>query len=592
MSFLRAMSFRRRVVLLSASAVALAIVLASAIVYFVTRGELHGQIDQSLRERLTPGLPQSIQIKQSRLSPRAAAQVEKAAATLRRAPQQRLGAEAFMNALEGAAADAEGKEEGRVGAHAEPRAEVRAEGYGQAAVASGSIAVKAPSSGPLGQLGILTQTRHLHVTRRSTKSIGELGAPGTFSEVRSHPDGTETAVSISLPSQGFGGVVGYAQLVQAGGIVLSSNGRETALPVTSAAHAVAAGRRPAFFSEKQIEGTPMRVLTERAPPGGVWQVALPLTEVNSTLKKLLIVLGIVSLGGILIAAALGLLVSRAALTPMRRLMAATEQITKTQDLAHRIPAATDDELGRLARSFNTMLAALERSRLSQRQLVSDASHELRTPLTSIQANLDALALGDVLSRAERERATDAAKAQLRELTALIGDLVDLSKTEVEQLEVEDVRLDLLTAAAVKRARLHAPDCAIVLDATPCLVRGAPPQLDRALSNLLDNACKWSPPSPPGKPVEVSVKDGRLEVRDHGEGIDDEDLPRVFDRFYRSAAARGRPGSGLGLAIVRQVAETHGGTVHAVNDPNGGARLVLELPSLPMSAAERDGEDGA
>src|SRR5262249_47688250 len=154
---------------------------------------------------------------------------------------------------------------------------------------------------------------------------------------------------------------------------------------------------------------------------------------------------------------------------------------------HRIPAREEDELGRLAASFNTMLAALERSRLSQRRLVSDASHELRTPLTSVQANLDALALGDALSPSERAAAVASAQAQLKELCVLIGALVALSKTDVEEIEVEDVRLDLAVAAALRRARLHAPEHAFALDAAPSIVRAAPARLDRAIANLLDNA---------------------------------------------------------------------------------------------------------
>jgi two-component system sensor histidine kinase MprB len=265
-----------------------------------------------------------------------------------------------------------------------------------------------------------------------------------------------------------------------------------------------------------------------------------------------------------------------------RLTGAAERVARTQDLGHRIDSASGDELGRLAASFNTMLAALERSRLAQRQLVSDASHELRTPLTSVQANLDALAVGDRLTPSERARAVSAAQAQLRELTVLVGDLVDLSKTDVDEVEVEELRLDLAAAGAVERARLHAPQCRFALDADPCLVRADPARLDRAIANLLDNAVKWGPPE---GPVEVGVRGGRLEVRDHGHGIDDADLPRVFDRFYRAPAARARPGSGLGLAIVRHVAETHGGAVHAANDPDGGARLTLELPELQMTPSE-------
>ena len=233
-----------------------------------------------------------------------------------------------------------------------------------------------------------------------------------------------------------------------------------------------------------------------------------------------------------------------------------------------------------------MLAALERSRLAQRQLVSDASHELRTPLTSVQANLDALAARRRgWRRAERARVVAAAQAQLGELTVLVGDLVDLSKTEVDEIEVEDVRLDLAAAEAIERARLHAPDRRFALDAEPCLVRAAPARLDRAIANLLDNACKWNPPHRRQRRSRCASAAGVLEVRDHGPGIPAEDLPRVFDRFYRAPAARARPGSGLGLAIVRQLAETHGGSVHAANDPAGGARLTLELPPLGMRQAD-------
>jgi two-component system sensor histidine kinase MprB len=309
---------------------------------------------------------------------------------------------------------------------------------------------------------------------------------------------------------------------------------------------------------------------------------MPLSEVDRTLSKLKLVLLLVCFGGVALAAALGLLVSRAALVPVRRLTGAAEDVARTQDLGHRIADADSGELGRLAASFNTMLAALERSRESQRRLVADASHELRTPLTSVSANLDALAAAASLPPRERASIVAAARAQLRELGVLVEDLVDLSKTFVEEVEFEDVRLDLAVAGAVERGRLHASSCRFELDAAPCLVHAVPARLDRAIANLLDNAVKWSPP---GGPVEVAVRDGCVQVRDHGPGIAPADLPRVFDRFYRAADARGLPGSGLGLAIVRQVAETHGGSVQAANDPDGGACLTLALPTLAMTASE-------
>ncbi|HUB35485.1 MAG TPA: HAMP domain-containing sensor histidine kinase [Solirubrobacteraceae bacterium] len=513
-------------ILLSAGAVAAAVVIASVVVYVVTRNELRAQIDASLRQKLTPGLPQAVQIRAINVPPAKLIQLQR---------------EGKLPTL-------------------------------PAALSGASVRHVSPAGEGHREAGLSIERKTLLVPEASSAKATPAGGAG----------GLATLV---LPSPKLGGATGYVQLTQSNGHVLRSQGSAWALPRTAATRAVAAGRRDAFFENATVAGTHVRVLTERASEGGVWQVALPLGDMESTLTHLKLVLAIVCLGGIALAAALGLLVSRAALVPVRRLTGAAERVARTQDLGHRIESGEEGELGRLARSFNTMLAALERSRLAQRQLVSDASHELRTPLTSVQANLDALAFDGRLDAGERARVVAAAQAQLRELTVLVGDLVDLSKTEVEEIEVEDVRLDLAAAGAVARACLHAPACRIALDAEPCLVRAAPARLDRAISNLLDNACKWNPPAPPAGPVEVHVRDGRLEVRDHGPGIAAEDLSRVFDRFYRAPAARGRPGSGLGLAIVRQVAETHGGAVRAANDPGGGARLTLELPVLAMTAAE-------
>jgi two-component system sensor histidine kinase MprB len=546
------MSFRRRMVLLAAGAVAAAVVLASVVVYVVTRDDLRGQIDASLRQKLTPGLPQAVQI-QTKLTPQQLVKL---------------------------------KREGRL-----PDLTYGSSGAVVHASAGGRLTVRAPVGATrTAPAGKKPPPEEISIERKRV-----VGAAGQVRSERSSVAAPAGAIArLALPKAALGGATGYVQLLQADGNIVGPEGRRSLLPVTAATRAAATGPRRAFFSDATVAGTPVRILTERVPKAnGVLQVALPLSDLNSTLSNLKLVLAIVSLGGIALAAALGLLVSRAALVPVRRLTGAAERVASTQDLTHRIDAGDKDELGRLAESFNTMLAALERSRLAQRQLVSDASHELRTPLTSVRANLDALAMGERLPARERVRVVKAARAQLQELTVLVGDLVDLSKTEVEEIEVEDVRLDLAAAGALRRARLHAPACDFVLDAEPCLVRAAPARLDRAISNLLDNACQWNPPPPPAHAIEVRVRKGRLEVHDHGPGIAAEDLPRVFDRFYRSPEARGRPGSGLGLAIVRQTAEAHGGSVHAANDPRGGARLTLELPPLEMSdaelrSAERDG----
>jgi two-component system sensor histidine kinase MprB len=278
-------------------------------------------------------------------------------------------------------------------------------------------------------------------------------------------------------------------------------------------------------------------------------------------------------GGIAIAAGLGLLVARAALAPVRRLTTATETVTETGDLSQRIEATGNDELTRLATSFNAMLAALEESTRSQRQLVADASHELRTPLTSLRTNIEVLASDRTLPPGERERLLNDVVEQLGEMTTLIAELIDLARGEQHVSELEEVRLDLLAADAVERARRNQPKVTFVTNLQESTVHGVPATIERAVANLLDNAAKWSPP---GGDVEVGVEDGTVTVRDHGPGIDDEDLPYVFDRFYRARAARGLPGSGLGLAIVRQVAQAHGGTVVAEHAEGGGTRIVLRL----------------
>ena len=420
------MSFRRRMILLAAGAVAAAIVMASVVVYVVTRNELHGQIDTSLRATITPGLPQAVRLRPL-LSANELAKLNKSG------KQPNVGAQAQLEG--GAALPAAGA----IGLHGEA-GNLLTE---STRISGGEVHVRT-SHGTHGEV--------VTIERRT------VAVPAGSSVKRpSAAPGAPRAAQLVLPNPKLGGPRGYVQLSEPDGNVLRA-GTGPLLPLTAAARAVASGKRSAFFSDATVAGTPARVLTERAPEGGVWQVALPLSDVDSTLTHLKLVLAIVCLGGIALAAALGLLVSRAALAPVRRLTGATERVARTQDLGHRIEAGEDDELGRLAASFNTMLAALERSRLAQRQLVSDASHELRTPLTSAQANLDALALGERLPARERARVIAAAQAQLHELTVLVGDLVDLSKTEIEEIEIEDVRLDLTAAGAIERARLHAPGC--------------------------------------------------------------------------------------------------------------------------------------
>ena len=356
--------------------------------------------------------------------------------------------------------------------------------------------------------------------------------------------------------------------------IFAARGQQERLGDPEEVQAVADGRRSPYFDETHIDGVHVRFFTTRAPNGTAVQLARPMSEVDTALARLRLGLGLLALGGIALAAFLSRFATRHAVRPVTELTETAEHVARTRDLSRRIEADGDDELARLAASFNTMLEALDDSQRAQRQLVADASHELRTPLTSLRTNLEVLDTGD-LPAADRERLRRDLVAQLEELGELVGDLVELARDgEVAGDPPEPLRLDELVTAAVERARRHAPEAGFAVDLEPCVVTGERARLDRAIANLLDNAAKWSSP---GSIVEVRLRDGELTVRDHGPGLEEHDLPHVFDRFYRATAARGRAGSGLGLAIVRQVAGLHGGTVRAEAAAGGGALLRLSLP---------------
>jgi two-component system, OmpR family, sensor histidine kinase MprB len=380
------------------------------------------------------------------------------------------------------------------------------------------------------------------------------------------------------PGPQLGGAPGYFQVVSADGDTIRLPNETVELPVTAAVREVASGQRGGYLSDADVAGVHVRVITvPYGSQGFAIQIARPLTEVDHSLSRIRTYLLIIAAIGIALAAALGLAVARTALAPVRRLTGATENVAKTGDLSERIDASGTDELSRLAASFNTMLAALEESTRAQQQLIGDASHELRTPLTSLRTNVEVLAGGRELPAEDRERLLRDVIEQLDEMTTLVAELSELARGELEPGAAEDVRLDLLAADAVERTRRNRPGVRFTTDFEESLVHGVPASIERAVANLLDNAAKWSPPD--GE-VEVAVKDGEVVVRDHGPGMDEIDLPYVFDRFYRASSARGMPGSGLGLAIVRQVAESHGGDVRAEPGEDGGTRMIMRLNGRP------------
>ncbi|MGA6219908.1 sensor histidine kinase [Streptomyces umbrinus] len=314
-------------------------------------------------------------------------------------------------------------------------------------------------------------------------------------------------------------------------------------------------------------------------------IALPLKNTHATLNDLALILLLVSGIGVLGAGAAGLAVARAGLRPVDKLTEAVEHVARTEDLGIRIPVDEDseDEVARLSRSFNSMTSALANSRELQQQLIADAGHELRTPLTSLRTNIELLTRSEETGRpipeADRKALLASVKAQMTELAALIGDLQTLSRSDAGTPadRVQVVSLQDTVEAALRRARLRGPELTITANVDPWFVRAEPSALERAIVNILDNAVKFSPE---GGTVDVTLKDGELTVRDHGPGIPADELPHVFDRFWRSPSARALPGSGLGLSIVARTVQQAGGDVALSPAEGGGTVATIRLPGAP------------
>ncbi|MGH3492884.1 MAG: ATP-binding protein [Sciscionella sp.] len=372
------------------------------------------------------------------------------------------------------------------------------------------------------------------------------------------------------------------------------NGTNPAPQIARSDFAVARSDSKARF--RTDESTDSRILTvpfqadPRSPELGNNGYALvlsqPLGPIQHSLNTLAIALFIISGAGVLVAALAGTAVAQGGLRPVLQLTRATERVAATNDLRP-IPVTGDDELARLTMSFNTMLGALDASQEQQRQLVADAGHELRTPLTSLRTNLELLLAAEqpgapTLSEVDTEEIHQDVRAQLDELTSLIGDLVLLARDETPQETAEPVELVDVVERALERAQRRTTNVRFDVRLTPWTVRGDPSALERAVLNLLDNAVKFSPPRGVVGVGLRALGDGTavIEVADGGPGIADADLPKVFDRFYRSSEARTLPGSGLGLAIVKQATVRNGGSVWAGHAPGGGALLVIRLPGEP------------
>jgi two-component system sensor histidine kinase MprB len=398
---------------------------------------------------------------------------------------------------------------------------------------------------------------------------GELRGPGLPARVQPAP---------------FGAATGYVQFISPRGALHVPGGQGSSpatIPLTPADRLIAARGKGSRLTDRTVKGTHLRVLTLGAGSAGALLVARPLTEVEKELSRLLLILVLMGAGGILLAALLGALIARTALAPIARFTRRTETLTGSLDLSQRLEVKGRDELARLAESFNGTLQALEHSVEAQRHLIADASHELRTPIASLRANIQVLAEADRLPRQEQESLHRDIVEELDELTALVGDVVELARGTAPGGPADDVRLDEIVEQAVQSARRRG-DLHFELELEPTMVMGQADRIARAVSNLVDNARRFSPP---GATVEIVLDAGMLTVRDHGPGFEESDLPFVFDRFYRADDARRLPGSGLGLAIVRQAAEACGGSAEAQNAAGGGALLRVSFgPAVRLDAA--------
>jgi len=405
------------------------------------------------------------------------------------------------------------------------------------------------------------------------------------------------ATCTQTPQTTYNGPRGtYSQALTSSGVVCLLGNSEGEVKITDADKKVIKNEhngRGIVRNGSTTDGTPVRVMTTPLKlqnqltgetSNAAFVVAVPLKGTQNTLNELSLILLLVSGIGVLGAGAAGLAVARAGLRPVDKLTEAVEHVARTEDLSVRIPVEDDaeDEVARLSRSFNSMTSSLASSRELQQQLIADAGHELRTPLTSLRTNIELLTRSEETGRpipeADRKALLASVKAQMTELAALIGGLQELSRSEGQRGErVQVVSLEDAVESALRRARLRGPELTINAHLEPWFSRAEPAALERAVVNILDNAVKFSPA---GGTIDVRLEGGVLTVRDHGPGIPADELPHVFDRFWRSPSARALPGSGLGLSIVARTVEQAGGQVTLGRADGGGTIATVRLPGAP------------
>ena len=376
-----------------------------------------------------------------------------------------------------------------------------------------------------------------------------------------------------------------AQLVRSDGTAVPCYTDGLALPVDTVDLELARSGGSPRLRSVTIDERQYRMISVVWHHGGLVQAVRGVAESDEILQRLQWRLAALVGAAVLSAAVLGWWFAGQLVRPVERLRAAAERVASTGDLDTSVPATGPGELRSLAASFTTMVGGLATSREQQKRLVADASHELRTPLTSLRTNIELLERADHLPVVQRRELLADVRAELDELTDLVAELVELATDRsgpsetFELVQLADIAEDVATRARRRSGRHIEVRCTDGAELN--VVRAL---LERVVSNLVENALKYSPGD---GAVVITVDGARVEVRDHGPGIDPADQPHVFDRFYRSTAARTSAGSGLGLAIVKQIVERHGGRVWAANAVGGGASVGFELPSTRSTGrAER------
>lgn len=370
-----------------------------------------------------------------------------------------------------------------------------------------------------------------------------------------------------------------AQRISKSGTVTTLTGTGI-LPVTARDRQIAEGSGSAWLRTSTVDGLDYRILTSPLPQGGAIEVGRNISDIIGTLKTLQVEFIAVGLLAVVVAALAGIFVARAITRPLFRLGVAAQRVASTGDLDPTIDLERTDEIGRLAHAFRRMLDALKQSQAQQQRLVQDASHELRTPLTSMSANVELLQRYDLLPPETRSRILGDLQGEMGELNALVTELVELATVGPMDEPITKVDLMEATEGIVERFRARSGRHIemIVVDTPPPLYVNSR-QLERAVSNLVDNALKFSRND---SSVHISITSSYLAVSNAADVIAEEDLPHLFDRFYRAPTARQIRGSGLGLAIVAEFVRNLGGTTFARNEASEIGNHVVVGFTLPTN----------